>query len=59
MRLRTNRKRLVNAKAHALIKTMSGNLEELNAETLNDTPGIVKPEVVAERMADTQGEVQA
>ena len=38
---------------------MPCNLAELKAETLNDSPGLVKAKVIVETKADTLEEVQA
>ena len=38
---------------------MAGNLAELKAETLDDTPGDLEAEVLVEKMACTVEEVQA
>ena len=38
---------------------MAGNLAELKAKTLNDTPGDVKAEVLVETMVDSLEEIQA
>ena len=53
MGTRTKEKRLVNAKGHAVINTMAGNLAKLKAETLDDLPADVEAQVLVKTMADT------